>query len=197
MPLLEGLTPSGKKRAVRVTEDGDFNLGQNQQQVNTNNFGEAPTDVTGPSTGSGPLKFWAGIWDLLNKLSVKIPNHVNNKIPVALESGTNTADKAATVTLASNGIFAVFAGLADDLPSVIGSIHGKLRAIAEPIFSDWNRLQNARDLSITYTYNGAGTVDERINTIVYASQKLGFFITETYSYEGTTGALRIATVVRS
>jgi hypothetical protein len=131
MPLLEGVTSSGKKKAIRLTDNGDINV-----EIQTNNNesvsqGTAPDDVSGPTSGSGYLKWLGGIWDLINKILSRFPEKTAaGKIPVDVSfpsgqvaatfiSSTTTGDIAAGHTAVSVFNFGNAAGilLGSSLPS--------------------------------------------------------------------------------
>lgn len=63
----------------------------------------------------------------------------------------------------------------------------------EPLYS---RVQNAPDLVKTFAYDGAGTVDERVTSIVSSSVLIGARFTDTYTYSGSAGAYRVTGMTR-
>ncbi|MCC5669063.1 hypothetical protein LC653_35700 [Nostoc sp. CHAB 5784] len=74
-----------------------------------------------PIGGVGLFGWLSAIWKL-----------ISDRIPFL---GANTAANAIPVTLATDGIFATFAGLASDAASITGSIHAKLRSVATTLQS--------------------------------------------------------------
>ncbi|HRZ18520.1 MAG TPA: hypothetical protein P5136_00445 [Methanofastidiosum sp.] len=58
-------------------------------------------------------------------------------------------------------------------------------------------VQSAPDYTQTFTYLDAGTVNERINTIVHSSAILGKSMTETFIYAGTAPNYRVVTIILS
>lgn len=59
------------------------------------------------------------------------------------------------------------------------------------------QVLNASDLRQTFTYLDAGTVNQRVATITYASEDAGYAVLDTYSYGGSTGAYFLNTIIRS
>ena len=54
-------------------------------------------------------------------------------------------------------------------------------------------LTEANDLVHTYTWLDGGTSDQRISTIVYSSTALSLSVTETFTYNGSSGTYHVAT----
>lgn len=71
-----------------------------------------------------------------------------------------------------------------------------LRGIGGSTESLYSRVQNAPDLARTFTYDGAGTADERVTSIVSSSTSVGARFTDTYTYGGAPGAYRVTGMTR-
>ena len=60
--------------------------------------------------------------------------------------------------------------------------------------SNHNKLMTeANDLVHTYTWLDGGAADQRISTIVYSSSALSLAVTETFTYNGSSGTYHVAT----
>jgi len=71
---------------------------------------------------------------------------------------------------------------------------GEIVTTADSVYS---QVLISLDLTKTFTYADAGTVDERITEIQYASVSVGTGFTETYQYSGSPGAYRVTSFSRT
>ncbi|NER80935.1 MAG: hypothetical protein F6K42_15470 [Leptolyngbya sp. SIO1D8] len=81
--------------------------------------------------------------------------------------------------------------------AILEAIRDGLQELNNTAASTWERIQSASDRTQAITYLDAGTADERINDIVYASASLGLTITETFSYAGSAGNYRLTGTARA
>ena len=79
----------------------------------------------------------------------------------------------------------------------LDAILAELQAINTASSSNLERIRAANDYTAAYTYLDAGTADERIQTVVHASVSLSLTVTDTYTYAGSSGSYRIASITRS
>ena len=87
--------------------------------------------------------------------------------------------------------------LVADQESLLDDIKALVTTLTQSSGTNWEKLQSAPDLAQSFTYLDAGDADERVSTVTYSSTTLGLSIVETYTYAGSEGAYRVASITRA
>lgn len=123
---------------VGARQVGNWSIAlSNVDATNLSNLNTAiGTPITGavmPAGGSGWFGWLSGIWLFVSRIPAQ---------------GAALAANAIPVTLATDGIFATFAGLATDAASITGSIHAKLKAIASSLVQGQALMANSISVAV-------------------------------------------------
>ena len=87
--------------------------------------------------------------------------------------------------------------LVDDAGNVLSSLGSAVSSGGSSTTNTYLRVINSPDLVKSFDYADAGTPDERITSIHYASASVGASFTETYTYAGIAGGYRVLSFARS
>lgn len=188
-------TRSLQRLALCVDETGDQPLLRTSATISVDNLtleggdASAANQVTGNNLLTD-IKASA----LLNQAAIAEINTKSEDLAV-IAGNTSSINTLATESTVES-ILTALASLATQ--ATLATASSTLTTISNRVLKPTiTQIKEATDYTQTFTYDDAGTDNERVASITHASATVGASILETYAYAGASGSYRVSSITRS